>query len=337
MNAILKGLLISAGLLAVVPAASAADDFYAGKTITVVVGLSAGGGYDLYARVMAEHLGKHIPGHPNVVVENRPGAATRTATAYVYGVAPHDGTVIGNSLNMLPLDQIIFPKQRRYDLTKVQFLGNIAGLTSVIAVSNKSPMQTVDDITKKVAKLGSNGKNSETYIIPALINSFIGGKFEIILGFRGVAGVDLAIERGEIDGRGGSWNSFRSLHPDWIKANKIKPLMQIGATDDPFMPGVPQLSSLAKTDEQKAIFSLLSHTTRFTRAYWVAPEVPKDRVKILRDAFMATMKDPEFLAAAKKANMEVSPSSPEEIEVALHELANTPPEYLKKMKDVLSK
>lgn len=335
MKAIWKGLLISAGLLAVVPAASAAD-FYAGKTITVVVGLSAGGGYDLYARVMAEYLGKHIPGHPNVVVENRPGAATRTATAYVYGVAAKDGTVIGNSLNMLPLDQFIFPKQRRYDLTKVQFLGNIAGLTSAIAVTNKSPVQTVDDITKKAAKLGSTGKSSETYIIPALANSFLGGKFEVILGFRGVAGIDLAIERGEVDGRGGSWNSFRALHPDWIKAKKIKPLLQIGATDDPFMPGVPQLSSLAKTDEQKVIFSLLSNTTRFSRAYWMSPEVPKDRVKILRDAFIATMKDPAFLAAAKKAKMEVTPSTPQQIEAALQELAKTPPEYLKKMKDVLS-
>ena len=337
MKAILRSLLVSVGLLAVVPAASAANDFYAGKTITVVVGLSAGGGYDLYARVMAEHLGKHIPGHPNVVVENRPGAATRTATTYVYAVAPKDGTVIGNSLNMLPLDQFIFPKQRRYDLTKVQFLGNIAGLTSVIAVSNKSPVQTVDDITKKTAKLGSNGKSSETYIVPALANAFLGGKFQIILGFRGVTGVDLAIERGEIDGRGGSWNSFRALHPDWIKAKKIKPLLQIGTTDDPYMPGVPQLSSLAKTKEQKAIFSLLSNTTRFTRAYWVAPGVPKDRVKILQDAFMATMKDPAFLAAAEKAKMEVSPSTPQQIETALDELAKTPPEFLKKMKDVLSK
>ena len=120
-------------------------------------------------------------------------------------------------------------------------------------------------------------------------------------------------------------------------ALRVKPLLQIGATDDPYMPGVPQLSSLAKTDEQKAIFSLLSNTTRFSRAYWVAPDVPKDRVKILRDAFMATMKDPAFLAAAKKANMEVSPSSPEQIEAALHELANTPPEYLKKMRGALSK
>ncbi|MYZ48241.1 tripartite tricarboxylate transporter substrate-binding protein [Propylenella binzhouense] len=337
MKRLLKGLMLAAGLLAAVPgAASAQDDFYAGKTVTIVVGLSAGGGYDLYARFLAEHMSRHIPGHPKIVVENRPGAATRTATTYVYEVAPKDGTVIGNSLNILPLDQFIFPQQRRYDLTKVQFIGNIAGLTSVIAVSDKSPVQTVDDLTEKAAKLGSNGKNSETYIIPALINAFLGSKFDIVTGFPGVSDIDLAIERGEIDGRGGSWNSFRSLHQDWIDAGKIKPLMQIGTADDPFMQGVPQLSSLAKTDEQKAIFSLLSNTTRFSRAYWVAPGVPEERVKILRDAFQATMNDPEFKKAAEQANMEVTPSNAAEITAAIEELSKTPQEYLTKMREVLS-
>ena len=314
---------------------SLAASFYEGRTISIVVGVPAGGGYDTYARFLARHLGKHVAGGPRVIVENRPGAASAISSAYVYRIAPKDGTVICISTNMLPLYQTLFPDKVNLDVTKIQFIGNMATLTSVIAVSDRSPVKTIAGMTQRSATLGSNGILSETYIIPTVLNHFAGAKFKVVLGFGGTSQMDLAIERGELDGRGGLWSSFVVGRPDWIKSGKIIPVLQIGTEDDQLMRGVPQLMSLATSEEQRAIYSILSNQPRLSRAFWVAPEVPADRIELLRKAFGDTMKDPELLAETTKAKLEITPTTPKDVQDAIIELASTPKEYLQVLRDIL--
>ena len=324
-----------ASLLSATADPAAAQSFYAGKTVALTVGLAPGGGYDVYARFLARHFGKHIPGNPNVIVENKPGAATATASTYVYRAAAKDGTVLGMSLDMLPLYQTLFPDKVNFDMSKVQWIGNMATLNSVIAVSDRSPVKTLAEMTKATAVLGSNGVLSQTYIVPALLNQFHGAKFKIVLGFQGTSQMDLAIERDEIHGRGGQWNSFTVGRPDWVASGKILPLLQIGADDDPSFKGAPMLSSLATDERQRAVYRIISTMPRLSRAFWVAPEVPAERVEILRAAFAATMKDPELHADAAKATLEISPTAPAQVQDAVTELATTPREYLQVLRDLL--
>ena len=314
---------------------AAAADFYEGKTVTLLVGLAPAGGYDVYARFFARYFGKHIPGNPKVVVENKPGAATATATMYVYRNAPKDGTVLGMSLDILPLYQTVFPERVNFDMSKVQWIGNMATLNSVLAMSGKSPVKTVADMTKREAVVGSNGILSQTYIIPALLNAFNGAKLKIVLGFQGTAQMDLAIERGELDGRGGQWNAFVVSRPDWVASGKIVPMIQIGLDDDPLMKGTPQLTSLAKDDRTRSIYRSISGISRVSRAVWVAPEVAGDRVDILRKAFSATLKDPELLAEAAKSKLELSPATAAEVEAAVKDLSTMPAENIKILRDLL--
>jgi tripartite-type tricarboxylate transporter receptor subunit TctC len=322
-------------LLAVASGPAAAQPFYEGKTISLMVGLAPGGGYDLYARYLARHFAKHIPGNPRVIVENKPGAATATATTFIYNSAPKDGTVLGMSLDILPLYQTLFPERLNFDMSKVQWIGNMATLNSVIAVSDRSPVKTVADMTKATAALGSNGVLSQTYIVPALLNAFHGAKFKIVLGFQGTAQMDLAIERGEIDGRGGQWTSFAVGRADWVKQGKIMPLIQIGTEDDPQLKGAPQLSSLATNDQQRAIYAILSAMPRLSRAFWVAPGVPADRVEILRKAFDNAMKDPALLADTAKANIEITPTTHSDVQKTVAELAATPSQHLDVLRNIL--
>lgn len=322
-------------LLMIASAPAVAQPFYEGKTISLMVGLAPGGGYDLYARYLARHFAKHIPGNPRVIVENKPGAATATATTFIYNSAPKDGTVLGMSLDILPLYQTLFPERVNFDMSKVHWIGNMATLNSVIAVSDRSPVKTVADMSKATAALGSNGILSQTYIVPALLNAFHGAKFKIVLGFQGTAQMDLAIERGEIDGRGGQWTSFAVGRADWVKQGKIMPLLQIGTEDDPQLKGAPQLSSLATNDQQRAIYRILSAMPRLSRAFWVAPGVPADRIEILRTAFEKAMKDPELLADTAKANVEITPTTHSDVQQTVAELASTPSQYLDVLRDIL--
>jgi tripartite-type tricarboxylate transporter receptor subunit TctC len=294
---------LATGLLVLVTAAPApAQEFYSGKTVSLLVGLAPGGGYDVYARFLARHFGKHIPGNPRIVVENKPGAATATATAYVFHNAPKDGTVLGMSLDILPLYQTLFPERVQFDMSKVHFIGNMATLNSVIAMSGSSPVKTIADMKTKEAVLGSNGVLSQTYIVPALLNHFNGAKFKIVLGFQGTSQMDLAIERGEIHGRGGQWTSFAVTRPDWVKSGKIFPFLQIGMEEDPEMKGAPMLTSLAT----------------------------------LRKAFADTMKDPGLLAEAKKSNLEITPTPPEAVQEAVREMAATPKQHLDALRKIVA-
>jgi tripartite-type tricarboxylate transporter receptor subunit TctC len=320
-----------------------ANDFYLGKTITITSGSGVGGGYDVYARLLAQFIGRHIPGNPRVVVENRLGAGTRVATTYVYNIAPKDGTAIGNSVNLLPFDQFVFPEANRtYDLSKVQFIGNMAALTGMIVVNQSAGIRTFEEAKHKVVTLGSNSRFSETYVAPAIINAVGGTKFHIVQGFpSSTHAIDLAMERNEVSGRAGGWSAYRVKHPNWVEDGKLFPLVQMGMQEAAVLKGrgVPMLTSLAETDEQRAIYQAISMGSLFSRAYWLAPEVPAERVAILSKAFDAVMEDPEFLAYADKHNFEITPSSAAMVNEAMGKMkaivAGLQPQHLQKIRAAL--
>jgi tripartite-type tricarboxylate transporter receptor subunit TctC len=327
---------ISSCALAVLWSAPAtASGYYEGKTISFVVGLAPGGGYDVYARLLARYFPKYVPGNPKVIVENRLGAASGTAATYVYRIAPKDGTVLGVTLEILPLYQRVFADRVAFDMSKVHWIGNMATMNSMIAVSDKSPVKTVQDMTKNEANLGSTGVLSLTYIVPALLNTLHGAKFRIVLGYRGTSEIDLAIERGELHGAGGQWTRYVSGRPDWIASGKIIPFLQFGPDDDPLMKGAPQLTSLAVNDQQRAVYRIISSAPRFARAMWVAPEVPSDRIVILRQAFDQALKDPGFLADARKAKLDISPTSVSDVEAAAADIGATPQEPIQMLRELL--
>jgi tripartite-type tricarboxylate transporter receptor subunit TctC len=309
--------------------------FYEGKTISFVVGLAPGGGYDVYTRLLARYFPKYVPGNPKVIVENRPGAASGTAATYVYRIAPKDGTVLGVTLEILPLYQRVFAERVAFDMSKVHWIGNMATMNSMIAVSDKSPVKKVEDMTRHEASLGSTGVLSLTYIVPALLNALHGARFKIVLGYRGTSEIDLAIERGELHGAGGQWTRYVSGRPDWIASGKIMPFLQFGLDDDPLMKGAPQLSSLAVNDQQRAIYRIISSAPRFARAMWVAPEVPADRIETLRNAFDRALKDPGFRADARKANLDISPTSVSDVERAAADIAATPQQHVQMLRNLL--
>lgn len=330
---------IAAALAACLGATAAeAQDFFRGKRLTVIAGSGVGGSYDLYARLLADNIGKFIPGNPSVIVENRVGAGSRLAMNYLYRQAPKDGTVIGLGTNLLPFDQFVFPDApRQYDMAKFQYLGNMASLNGVIAVWHTAGVKTFEDIKKKEVILGANSRVSETYIIPAVLNQMAGTKFKIVHGFPGnVSEIDLAIERGEVFARGGSWASFRISQAEWVKSGKIIPIVQNGSKRSAELPNVPLLIELAENEEQKAIFNLLMSGSVFSRAFAAPPEVPSATMAILRKGFMDTVTNKEFVAYAESKGFEITPSTHEELERVIADVQKTiKPEFLEKIRPIL--
>jgi tripartite-type tricarboxylate transporter receptor subunit TctC len=299
-----------------------AQDFYKDKRLTIVVGSPPGASYDLYGRLLAEHLRKFIPGNPITIVENRGGAGSKIAMNYLFRQAPQDGTVIGMAVNLIPFEQFVFPDStRQYDVARFQWIGSMASLNGMISVWHTTPTKTLAGAMQSPVVLGAVSRSSETYIVPAILNEVMGTKFKIAGGYSTVNELSLAMERGEIEGHGGAWSNFRVNQPDWIKEKKVIPLIQVGRKKDRTMPvEVPLLDPLAKNDEQKAVYGLLSSTTYFARPFAMGPQVPADRVAIIRKAFWELMNDPEFIKQAGRRNFDISPVSGEEMAEAIDQL-----------------
>jgi len=327
--------LAGMSLAALPAAAQSAAPSFAGKTINIYVGFTPGGNYDFYARLLAEFVGRHIPGNPSVLVQNRPGAGSRNAANYVYNVAPKDGTAWATVTNLLPLFQVLDPGGVKFDLTKAPWIGNMVELNSVIAVWHDVPVNTLEDVTKHEVIVGSTGRGGETYILPAMMNAVLGTKFKIVLGYPGINEIDVAMEKGELHGRDGSWANLYQQRPEWLREKKVKLLVQIGIKRDPALPNLPLLTELAQNDEQRAMLSLVSGYPVMSRAFFMPAGVPEERVKALRDAFDATMKDPVFLKAAKARNAEISPNSGEAIQKYVQTYSALTPEMIAKARKAL--
>ena len=334
IGAFVLGSTIGLGLSSAAQA-DAVSDFYSGKTVRFYIGASPGGGYDLYMRTLVQHMAKRLPGKPNAIVVNMPGSGGVKASNYVYNVAPKDGTTVITPFWTHPLFQLIRPRGIKFDMSKMRWIGSMAALNSMV-VTMGNAAKTLEDAKKKEIILAASGKGSETYIFPQFLNAATGTKFKIVTGYRGTAKMTNAMEAGEAQGRGGSWQSWNVIRPQWIGTGKISPLVQAGLAPhpDPAVKGVPMLADVVPAN-YKPIAKLLSAPVSMARIVGLPHGIPEDRLAGLRKAFQATMKDPKFLADAKKRKMDLSVLTGEQVEANIAELMKTPKDILKRTAEVL--
>lgn len=314
------------------PASSRADsiaDFYKGKTVNIIIGYSVGGGYDTYARLLAKYLGKHIPGHPDVVPQNMPGAGSVKAALYLYSVAPKDGTVIGTFGRSVPLDPLINPSHGRFDATKLSWLGSVTSDVSLAVSWHDSKITTWDDVYKTQFVVGGNQAGSDPDMFALALKGILGANIRLVTGYPGSSDIALAVERGEVAGMFGlSYSTLRSRHPEWISQKKVHVLLQAALKKDPDLPNVPLVMDLAKTPTQKQLLKLLVASQAIARPFAAPGGLPPERLATLRKAFADTVADPDFLADAEKQKLDVNPMSGQDVEDLMKDLYSTSPKLL---------
>ncbi len=298
--------------LACATAAAKADpveDFYKGKQIRVIIGFGAGGGYDLSARLVARHMARFIPGRPTVVPQNMPGAGAAIAAQYLMQGAARDGTVLATLGQNIPFDQVMDPhRSNTYDAAKMLWIGNVNEENNVIEIWRDSGVTSIEDAFKREIVLGATAADGADALYPQVLNNVLGTKFKIIGGYPGGADQNLAMERRETDGRGSNtMSSIRATSPQYVTENKVAIILQMGVVKDRNLADVPLMTDLGRSQAERSVFGLISAGVRIGRPILTTPDVPADRLKALRDAFDATMKDPEFLAEAKQARIDVNP------------------------------
>jgi tripartite-type tricarboxylate transporter receptor subunit TctC len=335
------GLALAAVLLnAAANAALAADpesveDFYKGRPVSVIITGSSGSIYDMYARTITQYMTRYIPGNPTFVPRSMIGGGHLVGTNYLYNVAPRDGSVIGSIGETMPLTQMLEPQSAKFDASKFYWIGNpnVANLT--LAVWSKSGVQTLQDAMRREVIIGASGANSPSAQTPTLLNNTLGAKFKIVNGFPANQ-IDLAMERGEVDGRGSAqWHWWKFSRADWVRDRKINILVQIGPAKDPDLPNVPLLTDLARNASERQIFNLFSSTVAVGRPLLAPPGAPPARVAALRKAFMEVMKDPEFQAEARRLNLQISPMFGEELQAEVASLIATPKDVVERARSAL--
>lgn len=305
------------------------EDFYRGKTIDVVIGFGAGGGNDAYGRMLANHIGKHIPGRPNVVPKNMPGAGSFLAINHVYNVAPKDGTVIALGAPTMALDERIGSQGARFRSAELQWIGRVDSQIDVLFMSSTSKVKTVDDARTIEATLSSTGAGSASSNYPTVLNNVVGTRFKIILGYRGSNDAMLAMERGEAEGHSTAWNTLKAARPDWLRLKTINLIVQFALHRLPELSSVPTAIELARTDRQRQILHAIMSASEIGTAFFTTPGVPADRLSVLRRAFDTTMKDPAFLAEAAKLKFTVGPMPGEDVQKLVGVAAGISPDLAK--------
>lgn len=314
------------------PSASAdpVADFYAHRQVRVMIGVSTGGGYDLYARVLARYMGKHIPGNPLLVPENMPGAGSLRLANYLYAAAPKDGTVIGTINRGLAMEGLLHHSQGlMYDAAKFTWIGSVTDEVSVCGFSKESGIATWQDMLTKSYSVGGTGSGSDNDIYPTVLRNMLGLKMKIVTGYPGSAEIDLAMRRHEVDGRcGWSWSSMMSRDKVAYERGEIVVPVQFALARSPELPNVPVVSEVTDDPKKAAVLKLFVSRQTMARPFLAPPGVPEERAKALRDAFDATMKDPDYLAEMQKLELEVHPVNGATLQKLVDEQANTPKDVL---------
>jgi len=310
-------------------------EFYKGKEIKLYVGVSPGGIYSTFALLLSKHMGKHIPGQPKVIVQHMPGAGGSRAVAYVYDVADKDGTAVITPNAGVVLRILLGLTKAGYDPSKFKWLGGWGEAVNTLTfLKANTPVRTIADAQKTEAIVGSIGKASNTYLIPALLNHTLGLKLKIISGYRGGSPIRLAIEKGEVAGWAGQWTGWKLRKPDWVREGKLVTLVQLARKPLPDLQDVPTLGSLAKNDDERQMYRAVASGIA-DRAFAVPPGVPADRAAALGKAYQDTLRDPEFLKDAKKAKFDIDPISGDEIQTLVDALMATPKPVVAKMKTAM--
>ena len=318
--------------------ADAVEDFYRGKTVNMIVGYSAGGGYDIYARSVARYMGNHLPGQPKVVVTNMPGAGSLVSVNHLYNIAPKDGTAIATFGRGLPMEPLIGSAKVQFDATKLTWIGSVSSELSVCAVTQKSKVTTFDDALTIEAAVGGEGSGSDPDTYASLVRNLFGAKMKLVTGYPGGNDMTLAIERGELDGRcGWSWGSIKATRPDWVSGpNKLRILLQMTLERSHEMPDVPTVLEKAKTPADKEVVKLIVSRQTVARPFAAPPGIPEDRKIALRRAFDDTMIDKDFVAEAKTLSLEVEPVSGAEVDKLIAELYRASPDVVARAKAVIA-
>lgn len=329
---IILSIAVVAAIVATAPARADVADFYRGKTVTIMVPSGLGASLGIYARMLSAHMGEHIPGKPSIILSERAGGGGVNGTLWAFNVAPRDGSLIAAIL----APSVLAPKlhDAKFDATKFQWIGSITPNPATVAVWHTAPVKTVADAQKTPITIGATQFGSETFITPQLMNALLHTKFKIIKGYKAGAELNKAMEQGEIQGRMSYWSGWLAVRPDWVRDGKIVQLLQYGPLIKA-IPNVPRFRELVKDPEGKKMVQFLEVANSVGIAYWVHPQVPADRIAALRTAFDATMKDPAFLADAKKAHAGVDPVSAAELHKTVAEGLDVSPTLIAHMKKAL--
>jgi tripartite-type tricarboxylate transporter receptor subunit TctC len=312
-------------------------EFYGRTGVRLLITADPGGSYDTNARLVGRHLGRHIPGSPRLLLEQMPGASGRIGANYLYNIAPKDGSLIALVQQSVPMAQVTGESGVQYDASRLNWIGSPILLDDVLVVSHAAGVHSIEDAKKKSIVVGATTPTGTNYIYPKLTNELIGTRFRIVTGYHGAIAIKLAMERGEVEGHGSNpWSDWKISRPDWVKEKKIVPLMQMSLEKHRDLPDVPRLVDLATTADVQAVFELMSVTADIGRPFVAPPGVPADRLAALRRAFAETMTDPEFLADAKKTNIEIRFVSGEELHGMVERVLTSPRNAVALLKSALS-
>jgi tripartite-type tricarboxylate transporter receptor subunit TctC len=303
---------------------------YAGKQIRMVIASGAGGGYDIYARILSTHLADHIPGHPTIINENMPGGGGMVGLNWAYNVAPKDGSVILSSFNVTLMTALFHDKQARFDPRKMASIGSIGKQQNICATWYTSPIKTLDQAKQQEVTVSAEGANSNSATLPLILNTMLGTKFKVITGYS-TDGMRLAAQNGEVQGICGlSWSTLKASNPDWVSNHRLNVLAQTGRKAQADLPDVPVLRNLVSNPDDKEILNLLEFPGELGRPFLMPPGSPPELVDTIRKAFDETVKDPAFLADAQKASMEVDPVSADAMQKVINDAYATPEALVKK-------
>lgn len=324
--------IITAMVLALAASGGAAQaddkslaDFYARKPVTIAVGFSPGGNYDLYARAVARHIGRYVPGSPEVIVQNMPGAGSRVLANNLYVRGPHDGTMIGVPNQGIPMDQALGLPGIQYDARRFHWIGSPNQEVNVAWTWHTSKVKTLDDARRIESVMGTTGPGSPTHYYPGVMNAMLGTKFRIVSGYPGSNELDGAIEKGEVDGRGAvSWAALK-ITSDWVATGKVNLLVQIGAAKAPDLPNVPLLHELASNESDRAVLEFLSLAPALGRPFFTPPNTPAENVAAIRAAFMKTMSDAAFVDETTRSRLDLNPITGDELRRLTERTLNASP------------
>jgi tripartite-type tricarboxylate transporter receptor subunit TctC len=310
--------------------------FYRGKQIRIVVGSAAGGGYDLFARIVARHLANHIPGSPTIIVQNLAAAGGLVMTNQLFAIGPKDGTVIGAPINGIPTAPLLQPNAARFDAVRLNWLGSTNREPYVAFVWHTAPVRSIAELATTEVVVGATAPGTTMADFPLLVNDILGLRFKVVRGYESTPQINHAIERGEVQGMGGiGWASVKAQTPHWIAEGKIRVIVQYGLKRYAELADVPTMLELARHEADRAAMRMLFARTEYGRPYFLPPDVPAERVQALRRAFDATMRDAAFVADVARLRLEVDPMTGEEVQALVAQLADTPPDVVARVRAAL--
>jgi tripartite-type tricarboxylate transporter receptor subunit TctC len=334
----LTGLTATMSLVAGMAHAADTDNSLSpGKQIHLIVSATTGTGYDAIARTISRHMGRYLPGNPSFVVQNMPGAGGIKAADYIYQVAPQDGTTFAAVHSGVPTAPQLTPDAAKFDVDKLSWIGSANREPLVTAVWHTARVQTAAEVRQRELIVGGTQLGTGTVDFPLIANEILGFKFKIVIGYPGTNEINLAMERGEVEGlAGNAWTSWMVQQPQWIKDRKLKAILQFGFERTPQLPDVPLLLDFAKTNEELAALTLVLGRQEYSRPYVAPPNLPPARLAALRRAFDATMKDKAFLAECEKQKIEIDPVTGEQLAALISKLAATPPAVVKRVNTIFA-